>query len=113
MTNQNPPLKRRTSNLYKNPTDKKIGGVASGVAEYFDLDTTLVRAIWAVSVLAGGFGLLLYVVLWVVLDDDPAALAASAAPPRVEPAIMDVPAPESRADGTVFDSALDNAQLEG
>jgi phage shock protein C len=108
MTNQNPPPARRKSTLYKDPTDKKIAGVASGVAKYFDVDTTLVRAIWAVSVLAGGFGLVLYLVLWFILDDEPEALAAPAPPTPVEPAIVDVPSQEMPSD----ERALEVAQEE-
>ncbi len=88
MTNESPPARRDTT-LYKDPIDKKIGGVASGVAKYFDLDTTLVRAIWAVSVLVGGFGLLLYLVLWFILDDDPEAFADPIEPRAVEAAVVD------------------------
>ena len=58
MTNEYRPLPRRATRLYRDPIDKKIGGVAAGVAKYFDIDTTLVRAVWAVSILVGGFGLI-------------------------------------------------------
>ncbi len=61
---------RRARRLYKDPTDKTIAGVASGVAKYFDVDTTLVRAIWFVLAFSG-FGILLYVILWLVLEDEP------------------------------------------
>jgi phage shock protein PspC (stress-responsive transcriptional regulator) len=64
---------RRRRKLYKEPNDKKIAGVASGVAKYFDIDTTLVRAVWVVLAL-GGIGILLYLVLWIMLEDDPADL---------------------------------------
>jgi phage shock protein PspC (stress-responsive transcriptional regulator) len=64
---------RRQKKLYKDPHDKMIAGVASGVAKYFDIDTTLVRVIWVVVGL-GGVGILLYVVLWVVLENEPADL---------------------------------------
>ncbi len=64
---------RRQKKLYKDPNDKKIAGVASGVAKYFDVDTTLVRVVWVVLGL-GGLGILLYLILWAVLDDEPAAL---------------------------------------
>ncbi|MCP4966059.1 MAG: PspC domain-containing protein [bacterium] len=64
---------RRQRKLYKDPNDKKIAGVASGVAKYFDIDTTLVRAVWVVLAL-GGVGILLYVVLWIMLEDEPADL---------------------------------------
>jgi phage shock protein PspC (stress-responsive transcriptional regulator) len=83
VTNEMPPTSRRSNPLYKDPVDKKIGGVASGVARYFDIDTTLVRVVWAVSVLIGGFGLLLYLVLWFILEDDPERLASPLQPPTV------------------------------
>lgn len=66
---------RRQKKLYKDPNDKKIGGVASGLAKYFDIDTTLVRAVWVVFAL-GGVGILLYVILWIVLKDEPADIEA-------------------------------------
>jgi len=66
---------RRQRKLYKDPVDRKIAGVASGVAKYFDIDTTLVRAVWAVLAL-GGVGILLYLILWAVLEDEPADLEA-------------------------------------
>jgi phage shock protein PspC (stress-responsive transcriptional regulator) len=61
---------RRQRKLYMDPNDKKIAGVASGVAKYLNIDTTLVRAVWIVLAL-GGVGILLYVVLWIMLEDEP------------------------------------------
>lgn len=75
---------RRAKTLYRDPIDKKLGGVAAGVANYFDIDTTLTRAVWAASVFIGGFGLVLYVILWFILDEDPEALSTLETPP-VEP----------------------------
>ncbi len=54
--------------------DKKIAGVCGGVARYFDLDASLVRAVWLLCVLLGGTGLLAYIVLWIVMPLDPAPL---------------------------------------
>jgi phage shock protein C len=51
--------------------DKKIAGVCGGVARYFDLDSSLVRALWVLCVLLGGTGLLAYIVLWIVMPLDP------------------------------------------
>lgn len=65
---------RRQNRLYKDPNDKMIAGVASGVAKYFDIDTALVRVIWACAVLFGGFGLVLYLLLWLILEDEPASV---------------------------------------
>lgn len=47
--------------------NRKIAGVAGGVAEYFGVDPTLVRALWLISILFFGTGLLLYVVLAILM----------------------------------------------
>jgi phage shock protein PspC (stress-responsive transcriptional regulator) len=52
----------------------------SGLAEYFDMDVTLVRILWLLVVLCGGTGILLYVILWIVLPLAPPQLAAPAQP---------------------------------
>ena len=49
--------------------DKKIAGVCSGLAEYFDMDPTLVRAIFLFAFLAFGSGLLIYIVLAIVMPN--------------------------------------------
>jgi phage shock protein C len=51
--------------------DKKIAGVCGGVARYFNLDSSLVRAIWLLCVLLAGTGLLVYLALWIVMPLDP------------------------------------------
>ena len=48
--------------LHKSKTDKKICGVCGGIAECLNVDSTLVRLIWAVLFICGGGGLLLYIV---------------------------------------------------
>lgn len=53
--------------LMRSSRDKKIGGVCAGLAEYFDLDPTIVRIVWLLAIFLGGTGFLLYVVLWIVL----------------------------------------------
>ena len=53
--------------LYRSETDKLIGGVCGGIAEYFDIDSTIVRLIFALIVISGGTGLVLYVILWIVV----------------------------------------------
>jgi phage shock protein C len=58
-----PPTKR----LMRSSRDKKLGGVCAGVADYFDVDPTIVRVVWLLAVLFGGTGLLIYIVLWIVL----------------------------------------------
>ena len=54
--------------LRRNTDDKIIAGVASGVAEFFDLDTTVVRVVWAISALFG-IGIPIYVIMWLVVPE--------------------------------------------
>lgn len=58
--------------LYRCTHDRKIAGVAAGIAEHFDLDPTVVRIAWIVSVFFGGFTILLYVILAFVIPVEPA-----------------------------------------
>lgn len=61
--------------LYRSTTDKKIGGVCAGIAEYFNVDSTLVRAAFILFALAGGPGLFLYIVLYFIMPENPSAFA--------------------------------------
>ena len=47
--------------------DKMIVGVCAGLAEYLDIDPTIVRIVWVLMVLFAGFGILLYVILWLIM----------------------------------------------
>ncbi len=49
--------------------DKKIFGVCSGLANYFDTDPTVVRLVFLIALLIFGTGLLLYLVLAIVMPD--------------------------------------------
>ncbi len=53
--------------LFRNPKDKIIGGVCSGVANYFDIDPVIVRLIFAVLFLTMGIGLLAYILAWIII----------------------------------------------
>jgi len=57
---------------------RKIAGVCAGVAEYFDLDVTLVRVLWLIASFMTGIGLLAYPVAWIVMPEEPMALPAPA-----------------------------------
>lgn len=60
-----------TKRLYRSVTDKQIAGVCAGLAKYFDLDPTIVRLIFIAIALAGGPGLILYIVLAFVIPEEP------------------------------------------
>lgn len=47
-------------------TDKKIGGVCGGLAEYFNIDPLLIRLAWVAFTLLGGSGILVYLLLWLL-----------------------------------------------
>lgn len=67
--------------LYRCRHDRQLAGVASGMAEYLDLDPTLVRILWILSVFFGGFTILLYIILAFVMPIEPAGSVASTAGP--------------------------------
>ncbi len=55
--------------LYRNPDGKVIGGVSQGVATYLDIDITVIRVLFVLSIFLGGTGLLVYLVLWIILPE--------------------------------------------
>ena len=57
---------------------RKIAGVCLGVAEYFDLDVTLVRVLWLITSVMTGIGLLSYPIAWIVMPEEPLRLTAPA-----------------------------------
>ena len=58
--------------LYKSNTNKMLEGVCGGIAEYFDVDPTLVRLAWVVFCALGGSGLLAYIVAAIIIPRKPA-----------------------------------------
>ncbi len=55
--------------LYRSKRDKMIGGVCGGIAEYFEVDSTVVRLICAITFLAGGTGVLAYIVGLIIIPE--------------------------------------------
>ncbi|MCI6338641.1 PspC domain-containing protein [Prevotella sp. P2-180] len=52
--------------FYLSETDKKIGGVCGGLAEYFGIDSLILRLIFVALIIGWGTGLLLYILLWIL-----------------------------------------------
>ena len=65
--------------LYRCRENRVIAGVASGVAEFFGLDPTLVRVLWFLSLFVGGLGILAYVGLAIIVPNEPLSPEAEAA----------------------------------
>jgi phage shock protein C len=57
--------------LYRCRHDRRLAGVAGGIAEYFDADPTLVRLLWVLSILLGGTGILLYLAMAIIVPLEP------------------------------------------
>ena len=60
-----------TRTLYRSRSNRQIAGVCGGLAQYFNIDPTLVRVLMVVLAVFGGSGLLIYLVLWVVVPEEP------------------------------------------
>jgi len=66
--------------LYRCRENRVLAGVASGVAEFFGLDPTLVRVLWFLSIFVGGVSLLLYIGLAIIVPLEPLPAGAAEAP---------------------------------
>ncbi len=55
--------------LYRKTSDKVIGGVCSGLGEYWDIDQTLLRILFVVAFFGFGAGLLFYILLWIIIPE--------------------------------------------
>ena len=55
--------------LYRDKQRASIGGVCAGLADYFSIDVTLVRALFLVALFGFGSGVLLYIILWIVIPE--------------------------------------------
>lgn len=67
--------------LYRSRSDSMIGGVAAGLAAYLNSDPALVRIVWAILVVVtGGAALVVYIVAWIVVPEEPVGPAEPVAP---------------------------------
>ena len=59
--------------IYRSRDHRMIAGVAGGIAEYLNVDPTIVRLIWLLTLLPGGVpGLVLYALCWIIIPEEPA-----------------------------------------
>lgn len=57
--------------LFRSNVNKMFGGVCGGIAEYFNIDPTIVRLAWVFVALWFGFGILAYLIAWIVIPLNP------------------------------------------
>lgn len=63
---------KNNKKLYRSRTDRMIGGVCGGLAEYFGIDATLVRLVAALLLVFGvGSAGLVYIIMWIVVPEKP------------------------------------------
>jgi phage shock protein C len=70
-----PPAYYQPKRFVRSTNDRKIAGVCAGVADYFDIDPTLIRIIWALSTLIPGPNILAYIIIWIAADEGPTGMA--------------------------------------
>ena len=59
----------KNKKLYRSTENRVIGGICGGIGEYFDIDPTIVRAIFALIALARGGGICLYIILLFIIPN--------------------------------------------
>jgi phage shock protein C len=64
-----------TRKLYRSRSNRQVAGVCGGLAEYFNLDATLIRILFVVLAVLGGSGLVLYVAMWIIVPKEPSLAA--------------------------------------
>ena len=57
--------------LYRSKKDKMIAGVCGGIADYFDVDPTLIRLLTVLFVILGGAGVVAYIIAWIIIPKNP------------------------------------------
>jgi phage shock protein C len=64
--------------LYRSRGDRRVAGVCAGVADYLGVDATLVRIAWVLFAIAGGPGVLLYIIMAAIVPEEPEFVQATA-----------------------------------
>lgn len=57
--------------LYRSGNDRILGGVCGGIAEYLGIDPVIVRLFWVLISLPWGFGIMLYIIMWIIMPRNP------------------------------------------
>lgn len=60
-----------TRKLYRSKTNRQLAGVCGGLAEYFNLDVTLIRVLFVLLAVLGGSGLVIYIAMWIIVPKEP------------------------------------------
>lgn len=95
--------------LYRARGNRVFGGVAAGLSEYLSIDPILVRIIFVIAAFFNGIGLIAYIVMWIVVPEEP--LIAPNFSSSTQSAPADEQKQEENAEFTAENQATDNSQF--
>ncbi|HEX5905728.1 MAG TPA: PspC domain-containing protein [Propionibacteriaceae bacterium] len=55
--------------LYRSRNQRMVAGVCGGLADYFNIDATVIRVLFLILTVFGGTGLVVYLVMWIIVPD--------------------------------------------
>jgi phage shock protein C len=83
--------------LYRSRTEEMIAGVCGGLADYLNVDPTVIRLVFLLLLFAGGGGLFIYLILWVIMPLEPvngsSPIEVAEEPENQAPVQVEVPKP--------------------
>jgi phage shock protein C len=63
--------KEELKRLYRSKKEKMIAGICGGIAEYMNVDPTVIRLLWVLFSLLGGSGIIAYIICWIIIPINP------------------------------------------
>jgi len=99
--------------LYRSRIDRMIAGVCGGLAKYFDIDPTIVRVLFVVSIFVGGGGIIAYIILWIVVPEEQIIFQSATQDSQTHQANSDSEESNSntKQDSSKFDSSNFNSEV--
>jgi phage shock protein C len=79
------PMSYSGKRLFRSRKQRVIGGVCGGIGEYFGIDPLLIRLAWILFCLAGGAGVLFYIIAWIIIPPAPDYVDVQSVPPGGTP----------------------------
>lgn len=103
------------SRLYRSRTQKVFGGVAGGIAEYFNMDPVIIRVIFVLAAIFGGGGVVIYLVLWIAVPERPftSTFYNAGTPPEPDPMKDTTPAGEPEPGANITNRRYTGSMIGG
>ena len=88
-------MAEKKKKLYRSRTERWLVGVCGGIAEYFDIDPTVIRVLFVLGAFILGGGLWIYLILWIIMPLNPDEFGLGEVTTTDEPPAEDAPAEEA------------------